>query len=103
MLMTGEWRQASRRVFASPVLTLVVVLCLSIGVWMACIVSAIVGGAFRPRLGFHSPERIVFIQEAGLFSMVKEDRLRSARVTSAAVIDSLTDRQVFAAIGFYER
>src|SRR4051794_8786414 len=102
--MVNECKQALRRLGASPVTSCVSVVCLSIGVWMACIVSAVVGGAFRPQLHFEAPERVVFINEAGLFSMAWEDRSSFfPRVTSKAVIDSLAAHHVFAAIGHYER
>lgn len=64
----SEIRHALRRLRATPGVTLSAIACLSIGVWMTCIVSAIGGGYFRPRLYLPAPERLVQIDEHGLFA-----------------------------------
>src|SRR4051812_23215449 len=99
--MLSEWQKATRRLIGSPTATIVSVICLSIGVWMACVVNAVVGGTFTPRIRVYAPERLVFIDEIGLFTTVTQDRLRFVRQTSTQVIDSLAARRVFSAIGYY--
>jgi putative ABC transport system permease protein len=101
--MLSEIRHALRRLRATPGVTLSAVVCLSIGVWMTCIVSAIGGGYFRPRLYVPAPEQLVQIDEHGLFATKENiDRATFDRTTSAAVLDSLAKQKVFAAIGYYE-
>jgi putative ABC transport system permease protein len=99
----NELRHALRRLRSSPVVTLSAIACLSIGVWMTCIVSAVARGFFRPELGVYDAQQLVQIDEPGLF--VTRDGKRvccyRGRVTASAVVDSLARRKVFAAIGFY--
>src|SRR3954471_9830841 len=101
--MLSEIRHALRRLRATPVVTLSAIACLSIGVWMTCIVSAIGRGFFRPDLGIYAPEQLVQIDEDGLFvyETSRGRREASGRTTSKAVMDSLAARKVFAAIGLY--
>ena len=99
-----EVRDAIRRLKATPGVTTCAIICLSVGVWMTCIVSAIGGGYFRPRLDLPAPERLVQIDEFGLFATQQNIyRATFERSTSAAVFDSLAKKKVFAAIGFYQK
>jgi putative ABC transport system permease protein len=102
----NELRFAFRRLRATPIVTLSAIACLSIGVWIACLVSAVGHGFFRPRLGIYAADRLVQIDEKDLFVNYVNGRLRppccfNGRTTSKAVTDSLAARKVFASIGYY--
>jgi putative ABC transport system permease protein len=98
--MTGEVRHALRRLRATPVVTLSAVACLAIGVWMICLLSAVGRGVFRPDLGIAAPDRLVSLDESGLY---REEGSRQCcrRLASRGVVDTLRARKTFAAIGFY--
>jgi putative ABC transport system permease protein len=98
MMMT-EIRHALRRLRATPIVTTCAITCLTVGVWMTLIVSAFGKGFFRPTLELPSPERLVMIDEVGLYTTVQ--RFNLPRYASQAVLDTLAKRRVFAAIGFY--
>jgi putative ABC transport system permease protein len=102
--MLSEIRHALRRLRATPLVTLSAIACLSIGVWMTCIVSAVGRGFFRPDLGLYSPEQLVQIDEDGLFvyeTSRGRREIQAGRTTSQALLDSLAARRLFAAIGLY--
>jgi predicted permease len=99
--MWNETRHAYRRLRATPLVTLCAIACLSIGVWMTCIVTAVGNGFFRPRLGVPGADRLVQIDEVGLFTRKRELGFTD-RMTSQSVLDSLVSRKLFGAVGFYE-
>jgi predicted permease len=101
--MMNEIRHAFRRLRATPMVTLSAIACLSIGVWMTCIVSAVARGFFHPNLGVQTARDLVQIDEPGLF-VERNGRpvcCHKGRVSSKSVVDSLAARRLFAAIGFY--
>jgi putative ABC transport system permease protein len=98
----NEIRHALRRLRATPIVTLSAIACLSIGVWMTCVISAIGAGFFRPDLHVPRADQLVQIDEVGLFTQKDyHHRIRQGRTISQAVLDSLAKRKLFAAIGFY--
>ena len=99
----SEIRHALRRLRATPVVTLSAVACLSIGVWMTCIMSAVALGVFRPNLHIVSPDRVVQMDELGLYSTIeyRAPICCRGRFTSRSVFDSLAKLPSFSAIGYY--
>jgi putative ABC transport system permease protein len=97
--MIDEIRHALRRLHATPLVTLCAILCLTVGVWMTCIVTAVGRGFWRPRLDLPSPEQLVMIDEVGLYATKR--RFTLPRSVSPTVFDTLAQRKIFAAIGFY--
>jgi predicted permease len=102
--MLTELRHALRRLRATPVVTLSAIACLSIGVWMTCIVSAVGGGFVRPDLQVYRSDRLVQLDEAGLYTIggTSSGYFWHGRLTSRAVVDSLARSGLFSAIGFYD-
>src|SRR4051812_25963447 len=98
-----DLRFAIRRLRATPLITLSAVVCLAIGVWMTCIVSAVARGFFHPDLGLRNAHELVQIEERGLFveKNGKPVCCHWGRVSSKSVVDTLAARRVFAAVGFY--
>jgi putative ABC transport system permease protein len=97
-----EIRHALRRLRATPVITLSAIACLSIGVWMTCIVSAVGFAFYRPRLNVYEPERLVQVDERELFRIEGNGGTTCCeRITSKSVFDSLEKAHVFAAVGYY--
>src|SRR3954465_1567493 len=100
--MLSEIRHAMRRLRATPVVTLSAIACLSIGVWMTCIMSAVALGNFRPNLHLPRAERIVQMDELGLYSTSRTGGpIGCGRFTSRSVFDSLERLPYFSAIGYY--
>ena len=100
--MISEIRHALRRLRATPIVTLSAIACLSIGVWMTCVVTAVGRGFFRPYLGIHAADRLIQIDEQGLFIDKARGRPEfSDRIVSKTVLDSIVARGIFAAIGYY--
>jgi putative ABC transport system permease protein len=101
--MISEIRHAARRLRATPIVTLSAIACLSIGVWMTCIMSAIALAWFRPDLRIPDPDRVVQMDERGLYNAnFWQGRDCCHRIVSAAVYDSISRLPLFAAIGQYE-
>ncbi|HET9777406.1 MAG TPA: ABC transporter permease, partial [Gemmatimonadaceae bacterium] len=101
--MLTEIRHALRRLRATPIVTLSAIACLSIGVWMTCIVNAVGGGFVRPNLQVYRSDRLVQLDEEGLYTIDgPSSRATSGRLTSRAVVDSLSRSGMFSAVGFYD-
>jgi putative ABC transport system permease protein len=99
----GEIRHAVRRLRATPLVSLTAIACLSIGVWMTCIVSAVGRGFIRPNLGVPAADRLVQLDEKGLYLTTDNARrMCCIRYSSKAILDSLSNRKLFAAVGFYD-
>src|SRR3954470_19714047 len=90
-----EVRRAIRRLRATPTVTFAAIACLSIGIWMASVITAVGRGFFFPNLHVPHAERVVQLDERGLYGT---DDCRCAQ-TSRAVVDSLAHSRVFAAVG----
>jgi putative ABC transport system permease protein len=98
----NEIRHALRRLRATPVVTLSAIACLSIGIWMTCVVTAVGRGFFRPDLGVPAADQLVQLDEKGLFINRATGRPEfGGSILSRTVMDSLASRKVFAAIGYY--
>ena len=69
---------------------------------MACIVAAVAFERFRPNLHVFELERLVQIEERGLFLLAVDGKgLCCGRPTSKSVFDTLEKIGTFAAIGYY--
>jgi putative ABC transport system permease protein len=100
--MIGEIRHALRRLRATPVVTLSAVACLSIGVWMTCIMTAVALGVFRPNLHIPQQDRVVQLDELGLYSTSwNRGPICCGRFTSRSVFDSLSKLPYLTATGYY--
>jgi putative ABC transport system permease protein len=98
----NDLRHALRRLRSAPVVTLSAIVCLSIGIWMTCIVTAVGRGFFFPNLQVAEADRLVQLEERGLYTLDPwKSQFCCGRTTSKAVFDSLAERRVFAAMGFY--
>src|SRR4051812_42176622 len=96
-----EIRRAVRRLRSSPGVSLAAIACLSIGIWMACVVSAVGRGFFRPNLHVPRQDRLVQLSERGLFSTDPQYAWRIIS-TSRSVLDSLAHTRTFASVGYYD-
>jgi putative ABC transport system permease protein len=96
--MLTDFRYAFRQLRSTPMVTAAAIACLSIGVWLTCIVSSVGRGIYRPDLGVPQGEQLVQMDEVGLF----EPNYTGTRRVSRGVYDSLEQRKLFAAIGYYE-
>lgn len=92
-----DFRYALRQLRQSPGFTVAAVACLAIGVWLACVVSAVGRGFYRPENGFAQPDRVIQIDIVGLFGRDYEH----ARKVSRSVLEGLRRSRSFAAIGEY--
>src|SRR4051812_45207909 len=97
--MLTDFKYALRQLRSTPMVTVAAIACLSIGVWLTCIVSSVGRGIFRPDLGTTEASQLVQMEEVGLF----EPNYNRARRISRGVYDSLEQRQLFSAIGYYEQ
>lgn len=94
-----DFGYALRQLRRSPGFTTAAVACLAIGVWLACVVSAVGRGMYRPQMGLSRPDRIVQVDVSGVYGSQYE--LRPQRRVPRSLIDSLRSARVFAAIGDY--
>ena len=100
--MLADIRHAARRLRSTPVVTLSAIACLSIGVWMTCIMSAVALGVFRPDLHAPDAKRLVQLDELGLYSTsYTSDVICCGRYVSRPVFDSVARLPYFSAVGFY--
>jgi putative ABC transport system permease protein len=100
--MLTEIRHAARRLRRTPVVTLSAVACLSIGVWMTCIMSALALGIFRPNLHIRNPDRVVQLDEFGLYATSYFTGVTCCgRYASRRVFDSVAKLPHFSAVGYY--
>jgi putative ABC transport system permease protein len=88
---------ALRRLRKSPAFTVAAVSCLGIGVWLACVVTAVERGLYRPDLGFARPDRVIQVDVEGAFGGDYE----GGRRVSRSVINGLRESRLFDAIGEY--
>ena len=92
-----DFGYALRQLRQSPGFTSRRLAVLALGVWLACVVSAVGRGMYRPELGFAQPDRVVQIDEGAVFGLDYHGRL-----VSRSVIDGLRSAHTFAAIGDYQ-
>lgn len=94
-------RYALRKLRSTPWVTASAMACLAIGVWMTCIVAAVARGFFFPNLHVADADRIVQMEERGLFSL--DPKACCANESAKSVVDSLAASRLFAAVGYYSQ
>ena len=97
-----DFSYALRRLRHSPGFTGAAVACLSLGVWLACVVTAVSRGVYRPELGFSDPDRMVQVEVTGEFGDFGYTGGYPSRFASRTVFEGLLASHLFTAIGEYQ-